>query len=662
MKDKQDNIVAISRARGTFALLAVLMVTVGQMMLYTTPTRQDTGIPGSMWLSLAGVALFALSLTVPVPGFLQRFFGRLALSVQSGWILAAAAFSILTAVSMAWFARIPNLSYLPVLSLWFLAAFCYVAAFAHFDLQGPGWRQWLRDHRWELIIVGVVTLLAAMLRFYRLGAIPRVLNGDEGWLGLTAQATISDPLSNPFALWNNISAFYLQEVNFIFTIFGPTAFALRLLPAVAGMLSVPAVYLLARQVAGRRAALIASALLAFSHFDLNFSRTAGSDYIFTTLLIPLILYLLLSAIEKHSLVRSALSGVLLAIFFCTNLIGQALVGLLAAISLAMLLFRYWRRTAVRELLAFWGALVIMVIPEVVYSWQHPEDFLARMSSSGTFQTGWLAQTAAATGQAPVIILAERVTHAFLSLVYYPALDFYGSPVPPLTLFSAAFFLIGLGVCLIRTRNLNYLLVNAYFWGFTFSVGIFAIPPSADTYRMLTVLPAAILMAAVGFEAILGALGLAWEKSRVRYALFAGLVLVSLLATNLWTYYGEFAGRCLYADNTVGRFASYMGSYAGTVRPEDSIYLLSNDIFRYGTHASTDFLSGSHPIINVPDSVDTLTIKPGESILAVPDRFNELENWAAAHPGGQLHDFYDCKKIILVVYQIPESSSEPAAAQ
>ncbi|HEY9153387.1 MAG TPA: glycosyltransferase family 39 protein [Anaerolineales bacterium] len=652
MKEQQNKSLAINRARVSFALLAVLMVVIGQTILYATPVRQDTGIPPFMWLSLAGVVLFILSLTLPIPGFLQKLFSHLPLNGQIGWIISAIVLSILAAISMTWFRQMINLSYMPVLSLWAGSAACYIVAFAHFDLHSLDWKRWLRNHRWEFVALGIVILVAVILRFYNLGAIPRVLNGDEGWVGLSAQSTFTDRLANPFALWNNMSAMYLQAVNLALIIFGSNAFGVRLLPAIGGVLSVLTTYLLAKQVAGKRIALIAAALLAFSHFDLNFSRTAGSDYIFTSMFIPLILYFLLGAIEKHSLVKAALAGSVLALFLTTNLMAQVLVGFLLALSLAMLLFRSWRKSNGRELAVLWGGFIVLIIPEAVWIWQHPEDFFARLGASGTFQTGWLAQTVAATGQSPILILTQRVIHAFLSLIYYPSLAYYGSPVPPLTLLSAALFLIGLGLCLFYMRDFKYLVLNGYFWGFTLAIGIFALPPSADTYRMLTVLPVATLMAAIGFDTILSAIGLAWHRTRVGYVLFTSIVLFSLLATNLWTYFGEFAGRCLYGDNTVGRFASYMGSYVGTLNPEDSVYLLSNDLYRYGTHASTDFLSGSHPIINVSDSVNTLAIKPDEAIIANPDRFHELEGWAANHSGGQLQYFYDCSKVILVVYQIP----------
>ena len=142
---------------------------------------------------------------------------------------------------------------------------------------------------------------------------------------------------------------------------------------------------------------------------------------------------------------------------------------------AFLFFRSWFRAAGRRILAFWGGFAILLIPEAAYILQQPNEFFARLGANGTFQTGWLSQTMASTGQSAIQILAGRVAHAFLSLIYYPALDFYGSPTPPLTLISATLFLIGLGVSLWRTRSLNFFILNGYFWGFTLAVGIFAIP-------------------------------------------------------------------------------------------------------------------------------------------------------------------------------------------
>jgi 4-amino-4-deoxy-L-arabinose transferase-like glycosyltransferase len=643
----------VRQVRGFIALVGGFLVIIGQMVLYTTPKRQDTGIPDFLWMSLVGVALIVLSLAFRPPRLFLKLFANLPMNGRFAWIATAAGLSVLATASLGRFAKMADLSYLPVFSLWLLGGACYVTAFTKTSFQNMKWKEWLCSHQGELLVVGVVTLLALLLRLYKLGSIPQVINGDEGMLGMVAQHTIIDPLNNPFALWNNDGALYLQAINTVFTILGPTDFALRLLPAIAGIFSVPALYLLARQLVGKRTAFIAAALLAFSHFDLNFSRTSGGDYIFTTLFVPLILYFLIAGFERKSFGRAAFAGVLLAFYFTVYQVGLVVVGLAVVFAIATLLFfRRWLKVFGRQVLTFWGGFVVLAIPEVFYIWKNPDQFFARLASSGTFQSGWLAQTTAHTGQPALLVLAERVPHAFLSLIYYPSIAFYGVDVPPLTMVTAAFFLIGVGVCLWRARDQNYLILNAYFWGFTIAAGIFAIPPSADSYRMLIALPAALLMAAIGLDQFLGAVGVGWGKSRLAYTGFTTLILISLLATNLWTYFGAFAGGCLYADDEVGRFASYMGSFARTVRPEDTIYLLSDNIYRDGTHASTDFQSGGHPIINVPGPVDSISVKAGEAIIANPNRFDELQAWALSHPEGQLHYTYDCTNLIMMVYQFP----------
>ena len=280
------------------------------------------------------------------------------------------------------------------------------------------------------------------------------------------------------------------------------------------------------------------------------------------------------------------------------------------------------------------------------------EFLNRLAQNGTFQSGWLDVTIQSTGQSAATILFGRVVHAFMALIYYPAFDFYGSPVPMLTVVSSVLFLIGLAISLVRTRLREYLLLNGYFWGATFSVGLFAIPPSADSYRMLMAFPAALIMCAIGLDQALEIFGIGWGNAKKAYAASVSVVLLSLLVLNMWTYFGDFAGQCRFGGNLAGRFASYLGSYVRTVESESSVYLLSDGQFFYGSHASTDFLSQLRPIINHPDPIDSLHAINGETIIANPDRIQELEEWVRLNPGGEVHYVYDCKNTILMAYQVP----------
>ncbi len=652
-KHPPENDLNATNTRRFFALVTVLAVLVGQVILYTTPVREDVVMPASFWICIAGVVLFILSIAVRPPKFLQTIFGRLFISRVAVWVTIACVMSLLATLSMFLFAKANRMNYLPVITFWLFSAFCYLVAFLGGLPANLQWKKWLKEHRNELLWLGGIILLAILLRFYKLGILPFVINGDEGRTGLAAQSTNSGQLADPYALWENFGALYLQVMNLSLTLFGATPFALRLIPAIGGVLAVPAIYLFARQIAGKRVALIAAFLIACSHTHVQFSRTAAVGYIQSTWLVPLELYFLLSGLTKRSSWRTALAGILLAIHFSIYLTAQIVVALvLVYMIIAFLFFRQWLKAAGRQVAAFWGGLGIVILPEAVYAAWHPAEFFARLNMEGTFQSGWLAQTMAQTGHSAIYILAERVAHAFMSLIYYPAIDFYGSPIPMLTLVSAALFLVGLGISLWRTRSVEYLLLNGYFWALTVAIGVFAIPPTADSYRMLMTLPAAMLMAAIGLDYFLELMGIGWAKSRSGYVAVTSILLVSLLVTNVWTYFGDFAGRCLYGGASQDRFASYMGSYLGTVKREDTVYLLSNDVYFYGSHASVDFLSQRHTVKNFPEPVDEVDTAQAEIIIANPDRIDEMETWARAHPGGELRYFFDCKNLIMVAYQLP----------
>ena len=638
--------------RRFFAFMGVMFIFISQFLIFSQPVDHTVVFPPYSWLAILGVVIFLSSYLIrPAPVF-EKISPWFIFGDRVFWVSAAFLMSVLVTaatVNLMLFARI---NYIPVVTLWLFSAWAYIYVWGD-RVDVKMFFEWVRMNRNELLSVLAVILLAACFRFYRLGGVPRILDGDEGLIGLAAQTTTSGLLANPFTLWENFGSMYLQLINTSIGLFGVNAFALRLLPAIGGTLAIPSIYLLARWIGGRRIALIAALIISFSHAHIHFSRIVSVAYIHGTWLAPLELYFLISGLEKRESWRTALSGVLVAIHFSIYLTAQVIIALaLVFMVLAVLFYRPWFKERLAQAAVFWGGFAVVILPSAYYFFKNPNEFFNRMAQNGTFQSGWLAATMQSTGQSAFEILFERFVHAFLSLIYYPAIDFYGSSSPMMSMLSSVMFLVGLVVSLSRIRNPAYLLLNGYFWGATFSVGVFAIPPSADSYRMLMALPPAFIMAAIGLDQILELLGIGWKSARTAYTFSASAILVSLLIFNMWTYYGDFAGKCRFGGNLVGRFASYLGSYAKEVDSEYSIYLLSNDQYFYGSHASTDFLSQRREIINFPDSIDTLNPISGETIIASPDRIAELQAWAHAHPGGELHYRYDCENIILLAYQIP----------
>jgi len=57
-------------------------------------------------------------------------------------------------------------------------------------------------------------------------------------------------------------------------------------------------------------------------------------------------------------------------------------------------------------------------------------------------------------------------------------------------------------------------------------------------------------------------------------------------------------------------------------------------------------------------MDSYQVQFGETIVASPNRMDELLTWANAHRGGQLTTMKDCQLVILVAYKLPEKSFAP----
>lgn len=633
--------------------IAVFLTILGQIFLYTTPIDNNVVLPSAMLLTILGILLFVVS--VAFPGLSQKITLKLPRTPgkTQAWVLAALCFSILATIAMVFFEKTNLTNYIPVVTLWFFSGLCYIGGFFNTNLSKERITAWLKEHGAEIIQISLVMLLGLALRFYQLGNLPRVINGDEARIGMIALNSFSLDGANPFRFWENIGQLYLHAINAGLSIVGANPFGLRLMAAIGGLLAIPATYLLARQIAGRRIALIAAILLAVTHTHLHFSRTIAVSYIQGTWLTPLALFFLLSGLQKQSTWRTALAGCLIAIHAAIYLDAQIIARVVFVYMLVALIFmRPWFKTVYKQALAFWGGLGIMLLPGATYFWNHPQEFLNRLNAEGTFQSGWLAREVVITGQNGIQILLGRVIHAFLSLIYYPALDFYGSPAPILSLVSSSLFLLGMVIALWKTRQQGILLLNGYFWGATLAIGIFSIPPSADSYRMLVTVPPALIMLAIGLDTLLENFGVGWGQSRKTYLFVTTTVLASLLIFNLWTYFFDFAGRCRYGGDTQTRFASYLGNYAKSVDRESDIYLLSDGNFLYGSHESVNFLSNRRKIINIPEPIDTFDPISGETIIANPDRIGELETWIRTRPGGEVHYLYDCERIILLAYHLP----------
>lgn len=647
-----DQTTRLKKFRNIFGILSSFIIFISQTILYNTLMNEGNAIPPILWLGILALVIFVLSQLIKPSERILSLVDQVDLSHSALCVIGSIVFSLVTIFTMVLFDSFGRFSYIPVLSVWCISALFYVFSFPLPQISRERISNGFKEHRGELILLAGVLVVGSFVRFYRLEDIPRVINGDEGSFGLLAQMTTHGKLANPFAFISNMGALYLQVLNLSIQAFGTGAYAIRFPSAVAGVFAIAATYLFTRLVSGRRIAFLTAGLIAMSHTHINFSRT-GTGYIQDTWLIPLEMVLLINGLEKRRSWQTALSGMLLALHFIYYLTAIAVLGIVFAfLVLCWIFHKKWFKTTLGQIAAFWGGTFIMALPALYYFVNSPRELMERISMDGSFQSGWFQMQIANTGQNIFQVLAGRIVHAFLALIYHPALDFYGSPTPMLSMLTSTFFLIGIGVGFLQIRKRSILLLNSLLWGGTLLIGLFTIPPSADSYRMVIVLPFAMALAALGFDRTLSLVGQGWESSKKRYIILSLIMLFLLFATNMGTYFGEFAGRCQYGGNIESRFASYLGTYVAGVQKEAKVYLLADDIYFYGSHPSVDFLSRSHPITNVIDPLETHTYSSGDILVASPNRIGELEDWIRAHPGGQIEYKYDCELKILLGYELP----------
>jgi hypothetical protein len=301
----------------------------------------------------------------------------------------------------------------------------------------------------ELWFALALLCLAAGLRLYKLDEQPFGLADDEAMVGLAIKHIIGDPNYRPVfgGDYQDYPALYFYaSVPFVLTS-GATPLGVRLSAALAGTVGVLAVYLLAREIGGRRYALVAGVLLAMMAWHLNFSRIAFNA-VWSVALDALACLFFVRALRRASIVDGLLGGVSLGLglhMYHTSrllplILALYLLHCLVADRLALL------RRAGPPLLAFSAATLLTVSPVALHAALRPAEFFERAAQVSIFN--------AAHEGGYLTPLWSNVTKHFL--MFNAVGDDNGRHnlpgAPMLDPITGALFLVGLLYCLPRLRR------------------------------------------------------------------------------------------------------------------------------------------------------------------------------------------------------------------
>jgi len=401
--------------------------------------------------------------------------------------------------------------------------------------------EWLAGARTDIAIVAAITLLAAALRFWRLGTVPLGMHGDEAWTALDAQRILREGWIGPYvtsALGQPTGPLYFTAA--LFKILPQTTFMARFSMALFGVATIPLAYAAFACMFNRTVAAFSAALLAVMMWHLHLSRTAFMvvSWPFMEMLVLWILWL---ALRRRSFWLFAIAGVLHGLgVYSYNAYLLFVPVPFVALACALFYERGWRRRArflIVDCAVFAVCALAMAAPPIEYARTHGSDYRQHDRVVGlTSSSAW--KDAGAGGK--VRIIWDRASELERGLVWGGRPDF-GDGLgtaghPAVGLWMSLLALPGLGFAIWNWRRPEYAVVLAAL--LALPMGALLTVEDGLFRRTLGLAPFVALLAAFPLAWVWES---AWQRQR-RLAGRAGLaVAVAVVAlvgvVTVWQYFG-----------------------------------------------------------------------------------------------------------------------------
>jgi len=241
------------------------------------------------------------------------------------------------------------------------------------DLSASNIRTALAGSRYLQTLFGL-TVIGAFLRLYNIGF-------NSLWLDEATTYNIS--INTIAGIWQtmvsgefNPPLFYWIE--HVMLMFGNNETILRLVPAVAGILTIPLVYLVASEFLDRNLGIISAAAFTFSPFLLYYSQEARA-YSLMMFFVAFAMVFYLKAMKSGNLHEWALFGVLSALAFWAHFYALVIIGALILYALAIQLIDLKKNLAsVKMILAGIAVFVVLSLPLIIVTIQ----LFARRTAGG----------------------------------------------------------------------------------------------------------------------------------------------------------------------------------------------------------------------------------------------------------------------------------------
>lgn len=228
-------------------------------------------------------------------------------------------------------------------------------------------RKFVNDHRFQYLLLTGITLLAGVLRFYKLGV----------WSFWYDEIYTLRDVGNMLSIGALDQQFSRLLIYLAVNALGTSEFTARLVPALMGILTIPVLYFPTRKIFSPAVALIAALFLAVSPWHLYWSQNAR---FYTTLLLfyTLALFVFYFAIERDRPLYLVVFLVLLGLAVQERLFAVFMVPIVAGYLLALKFLPFEKPTGLNAR-NIWMLIIPVILIGLAASYKfmsNPEKWLA----------------------------------------------------------------------------------------------------------------------------------------------------------------------------------------------------------------------------------------------------------------------------------------------
>jgi 4-amino-4-deoxy-L-arabinose transferase-like glycosyltransferase len=442
--------------------------------------------------------------------------------------------------------------------------------------------------RWaELILLLLILALAAAFRFSQIGEVPPGPHYDEASKLFDALDVLAGQ-HTPFSLRP-----YGREMLHVYLalplvlLLGPTHLVLRLLAAVAGVLTLLAIYLFVQELMGERdrrlaqwTGLLAALLFTVSYWALAVNRI-GFRANYVPLFETLCFLFFWRALRTDRWWEYALSGLFLGLGLNTYINSRFVPGVLLFFVAGWALTREGRSQVLRRWRG-WLFLILTALllfaPLLSFFLTHPGTFLMRAGGVSLFNP--------ALNQGSVWRLLARSVLGNLGLFGFtgdPNWVFNTPGRPAMDAVPAMLLWTGVLLCLLRWRKPRYAFLLLW-WAVMLLPGILAPDPIPHFLRTFGALPAACIIASLAATEILSFLARRLHPLRAAVLIAGATCLLLAVGWTGYTTWHDYFDDWAQRDEVYYAYYGHMADLAQQINADahpDTVYIFPVNYDRRG---------------------------------------------------------------------------------